>query len=195
MHGHIRDLPHSTSLAISRQHPDIWSPERPPCRIHLVDLVFDDFTLNQQYHLHPLNMASSFFNPKEYYYITTTKYSGYNLVSESDKTPAFLGEFNKTSSENWQLFFQNGIFFIRNYRWGANLQLGLTPDNKGSPQLYTRSGDLGQQWTLRQVGANFVMMNGLLGASANFSFPDGVGRPGMYSNTGGELWNITINER
>jgi hypothetical protein len=30
------------------------------------------------------------------------------------------------SSENWQLFFDSSIYFIRNYDYGADWQLGVT---------------------------------------------------------------------
>jgi hypothetical protein len=40
-----------------------------------------------------------------------------------------------TSSENWQLYYQSDVYFIRNYAAGAQLQLGLTQDANVIPQL------------------------------------------------------------
>jgi hypothetical protein len=47
------------------------------------------------------------------------------------------------SSENWQLFFQDGVYFIRNYDWGADWQLGVNSTDRSVPQMLEAAGLLG----------------------------------------------------
>ena len=150
---------------------------------------------NSQLHRRNRRAEASFFDPKEYYTLNNFRYAGFNLMADSDKVPGILQTAGTSDSENWQFFFQDGQYYIRNYHWGAGMQLGLTPSSKAKPQMYARSGDLGQQWSLRKTGNSFVMVNQLAGPSSNFSTPGNGDPPGMYSGVGGETWNITINER
>ncbi|KAF2203141.1 hypothetical protein GQ43DRAFT_282689 [Delitschia confertaspora ATCC 74209] len=55
-----------------------------------------------------------------------------------------------SSSENWQLFYQSGRYFLHNYDYGPEFQLGVTKDSWTVPRLIPRSGALGQQWNIER---------------------------------------------
>jgi hypothetical protein len=99
------------------------------------------------------------------------------------------------SSENWQLFFQSGRYFIRNYDYGAKWQLGLTDDSRSVPKLYPRSGSTSQQWTISKVDGGWEMVNGLWGKGTVFALPKDWPIPAMRSEAEGSAWNITANPR
>jgi hypothetical protein len=74
------------------------------------------------------------------------------------------------SSENWQLFFDSGIYFIRNYDYGADWQLGVTEDNRSVLRLLNSSGALGMRWNLSQWGdGTWALRNELLGSLPLFA--------------------------
>ena len=94
------------------------------------------------------------FSPKTFY-----KFINPNLPNASLSAGIFQdsqGAINLTasgslSSENWQLFYQAGRYFIRNYDYGAGYQLGLTDSSRSTPKLYPRSGKVEQQWSIISV--------------------------------------------
>lgn len=101
-----------------------------------------------------------------------------------------------SSSENWQFYYQAGVYFIRNYDY-ADYQLGLTADERSVPRLYPRSGALEQQWTLSRTGADgraWRFQNGMLGNGSWLGGSDGPGRPAMSPSATGADWDIVINE-
>ena len=100
-----------------------------------------------------------------------------------------------TSSENWQLFYQSGKYFIRNYDYGAKWQLGLTEGDKSTPKMYPRSGGIAQQWTLNQVDGGWEIGNELLGNGNRLGMPRGWSIPAMRTENDGAVWNITSNPR
>ena len=100
-----------------------------------------------------------------------------------------------SSSENWQLYFQQGRYFIRNYDYGGQWQLGLTEESPVVPKLLKRSGGLGQQWTMeRQDDGTYRFHNGLLGNTSALALAvrDNV-QPGMQSAASGSKWEIIVN--
>ena len=99
------------------------------------------------------------------------------------------------SSENWQLFFQSGRYFIRNYDYGAKWQLGITEESRSIPKLYERSGSVSQQWRLLKVGDGWHLVNELWGEGTVFALPRGWLVPAMRSEMDGATWNITSNPR
>jgi hypothetical protein len=103
--------------------------------------------------------------------------------------------FGAYSSENWQLFFQSGRYFIRNYDYGANWQLGITEESRSIPKLYKRSGSISQQWTINSVAGGWELVNGLWGEGTVFALPKDWLIPAMRSEKDGEAWNITSNPR
>lgn len=118
---------------------------------------------------------------------TGYKHSSYNTVF----TP-----FGSRSSENWQFFQQEGRYFIRNYDYGAELQLGLT-SGSSTPQLLPKSGELGQQWMLTDNGdGSWCLINGLGWNSTLLAVSltaAGVAPRMLSTQDGSERWNITIN--
>ena len=99
-----------------------------------------------------------------------------------------------SSSENWQLYSQSDVYFIRNYDTGSQLQLGLTTDSRVIPQLLSRSGDLGQQWLLspRQDGT-WRVTNALLGNQLALGIAPANTIPGMDTSEDDGHWTIGIN--
>jgi hypothetical protein len=150
---------------------------------------------NSQLHHHRWRVAEGFFDLKNFYLMLNLRLPSNHFRVDSENIAGVIGP-PTSDAENWQFFFQDGFYYIRNYHWGPTLQLGLTTSSKIKPQLYARSADPGQQWVIRQLDTTkFLMVNQLLGPSANFSVPSNEIAPGMYGNIGGEVWNITINER
>lgn len=100
-----------------------------------------------------------------------------------------------SSSENWQLYYQGGRYFIRNYDYGGDWQLGLTTDMRSEPKLIKRSGALGQQWTLAKSsdGKGYVVTNGLLGNGSYLALSGTNLVPAMQPSTTGAVWDIQIN--
>ncbi|CAI6336848.1 unnamed protein product [Periconia digitata] len=91
--------------------------------------------------------------------------SGKSRDANGAITMTGLGHFS--SSENWLLHFQSGRYFIRNFDYGGEFQLGLETKTSTEPKLWPRSGVVGQQWTMKKMegvdGNTFVLTNALLG--------------------------------
>ncbi|QDS74890.1 hypothetical protein FKW77_003680 [Venturia effusa] len=101
-----------------------------------------------------------------------------------------------SSTENWQLFYQSGIYFIRNYQSGADLQLGLTEDDLTTPRLLIPSGDLGQQWTITaRSDTTWRITNGLLSNVSSLGIATGGATvPAMDTDDADGHWQIGINQ-
>jgi hypothetical protein len=97
------------------------------------------------------------------------------------------------SSQNWQLFPQGGRWFIRNYDYGPDYQLGLTTQGGGVPTLLRRSGSLGQQWSITPTDGGYRLTNGLLGNGTALAVPSQVVDIAMQAASVGTIWNITAN--
>ena len=53
------------------------------------------------------------------------------------------------ASQNWQVFYQDNVYFLRSYDYGAQYQLGINLSHSTTePQLLLSSGDLSQQWDM-----------------------------------------------
>ncbi|KAF2476434.1 uncharacterized protein BDR25DRAFT_339442 [Lindgomyces ingoldianus] len=138
------------------------------------------------------------FDPKSYY-------TFHNDVSPNNTLSSGLqqntkGAVNMTiqqvfsSSENWQLYLQQGRYFIRNYDYGGGYQLGLEETSPSVPRLLPRSGALGQQWSLtRQDDGTWKFTNGLLGNNSALALSTGNTVPGMQPSEKGTHWSIEIN--
>lgn len=97
------------------------------------------------------------------------------------------------SSENWQLFFQSGIYFIRNFDYNI-MQLGLSASDSSVPHLMYPAGDLGQQWTISQwPDGNWKIQNEMLGSLPILGLSPGNTIPAMDPSGTGSHWNISIN--
>ncbi|KAF2795604.1 hypothetical protein K505DRAFT_323970 [Melanomma pulvis-pyrius CBS 109.77] len=156
-------------------------------------------------------MALTPFSPSSYYRFSNANFpnTGISTGYKYENTPPHVGltHYGSRSSENWQVYRQHTpsgrtIYFLRNYDYGAALQLGVTPEHRAVPQLLPRSGALGQQWSL-ELGADgkWVLTNELLG-NASFLGVSGGGDSGRYtryvpsmnpSPDGTEHWTVLIN--
>lgn len=143
---------------------------------------------------------SSPFNVKNYYRFFNSIYPNHTIsagVYYKVYAPINMTiQETYTSTENWQLFYQAGIFFIRNYQSGADLQLGLTADDLTTPRLLRTSGALGQQWkiTLRS-DSTYRITNGLVSNASSLGIaPAGATVPAMDSDDNNGHWNISINQ-
>jgi hypothetical protein len=141
---------------------------------------------------------SSPFNSKNYYRFFNSVYPNHT-ISEG-LIYSVNGSVNMTisetfsSTENWQLFYQSGLYFIRNYQSGSALQLGLTADDLSVPRLLNSSGDLGQQWKLNQFSdGTYRITNGLLSNSSSLGIGPGDTVPAMDTSDGDGHWDISIN--
>lgn len=101
-----------------------------------------------------------------------------------------------SSTENWQLFYQSGVYFIRNYQSGADLQLGLTENDLTTPRLLLSSGALGQQWQITARSDNtWRITNGLVSNLSSLGIaPGGATVPAMDTDDTDGHWRIGINQ-
>jgi hypothetical protein len=141
---------------------------------------------------------TSSFDSKMFYTLNNLALPGYTLnAGWTDGNPQALVNVTKYrdySSENWQLFYQSGRYFIRNYDYGAGWQLGLADGDKNAPKMYARSGSVAQQWTVKQVDGGWEIGNELLGSNSVLGMPKGWSLPAMRTGEkDGAVWNITSN--
>jgi hypothetical protein len=141
---------------------------------------------------------ASSFDPKMFYTLNNLVLPGYTLnagwTGGNPQALINVTKYRDYSSENWQLFYQSGRYFIRNYDYGAGWQLGLTDGDKNAPKMYARSGSVAQQWTLKQVDGGWEMGNELLGSDSVLGMPRGWSLPAMRTiEKDGAVWNITSN--
>ncbi|KAL6705845.1 hypothetical protein ACN47E_006305 [Coniothyrium glycines] len=138
----------------------------------------------------------SLFDSKTWYVFNSTNLPGTTLsagIFQDSNGAINMTEYGSLSSENWQLFYQQGVYFIRNYDYGAKYQLGITTNSMSVPKLYARSGALGQQWNIVQTEGGYRLVNGLWGNGSWLSLPSGWLMPAMASEKGGEAWIIRRN--
>ena len=103
---------------------------------------------------------------------------------------------SNVSSNNWQIFYQDPVYLIRNYDYGAKYQLGIAEDSPSSPALLLASGDLTQQWnmTLWDDGT-FRLANMWLGNAQILGIggQDNIPVPVMTAAQNGSHWSFSIN--
>jgi hypothetical protein len=141
--------------------------------------------------------AMSEFDPRAFYRFANDAYRDNTLscgIYQDSNGAINMTTFGSLSSENWQIYYQQGRYFIRNYDYGADWQLGLSGISRSVPRLMRRSGSLGQQWTLtRRDDGTWALSNGLLGNGSWLSLVAGNTVPGMQPSSTGASWDITIN--
>lgn len=109
-------------------------------------------------------------------------------------TEASMTTLGSLSSENWQIFYSSGVYFIRNYDDGAGLQLGLTTTNGVVPEFLNSSGDLGQQWDFTQRSdGTWRITNILTGNGTVLGLVDSQTTPAMNTDDDNGHWDVTIN--
>ncbi|KAK0514389.1 hypothetical protein JMJ35_003006 [Cladonia borealis] len=98
-------------------------------------------------------MSSPLIQSNAYYYVSSDYYGPSVRLGEGDPNyPDAPGILSLTqegiSSKNWQIFYQDSIYLIRNYNYGAKYQLGIAEDSPTPPALLPASGNLTQQWNM-----------------------------------------------
>jgi len=114
-------------------------------------------------------------------------------VGEQESTLMMIPA-GSNSKENWQIYYQGGRYFFRNYEYGGSMQLGLNKDSK-NPALIARDGSLEQQWTLATTPDKkwYTVTNELLGNESYLALTGDYTWPVMQHSTKGALWTIEIN--
>lgn len=146
-------------------------------------------------------MSTSFFDPSQWYRLSNDRTGvnrtlslGYYPDSATPGAPGMTVA-GSYSSENWQLFFQSGLYFIRNYDWGADWQLGVTANELSIPTMLQAGGLLGMQWNVTEWSdGTFKLTNMLLGSNTPvFGVGAGSTIPTMNENEQGAHWAMDIN--
>lgn len=150
-------------------------------------------------------MASSLFPWHGYYRVISDRHGpGSDLQASpddgTDGAPIAIF-FDKTSNstENWQIFYQEPIYLIRNYNYGARYQLGITEESQVQPALLPTSGNLTQQWNITQWGdggKTYRLTNMWLGSEQMLSVVDGhdgTPIPVMTTAQSGSHWTFVPN--
>jgi hypothetical protein len=106
-----------------------------------------------------------------------------------------LDDIRSYSSENWQLFYNDGIYFIRNYDYSAAYQLGVEPRSSTTRMLLRGPGPE-MQWNITRSGDGWLLKNMLLGDNYMLGV-DGGGTtpiiPVMSTEKTRAVWTITVN--
>lgn len=146
-------------------------------------------------------MSSQLIQSNAYYYVSSDLYGssvvlGDGLGADSPSTLFLRSGIGIFSSDNWQIFYQDPIFLIRNYDYGAGYQLGIAEDSPTLPALLPTSGELTQQWsmTLWDDGT-YRLANMWLGSvqMLGVSAEDNETIPVMNAAQNGSHWSFAIN--
>ncbi|KAJ5619689.1 hypothetical protein N7510_003673 [Penicillium lagena] len=140
------------------------------------------------------------FDPTYYYRFSNTALGpnttlAVGLPSEPPKVPG-LDPIRTFTSENWQIFFDQGVYFIRNWDYNATYQLGLTSERPVTPQLLATGPDFGMQWNLTMGESGWIMRNMLLGPVDMLGVDMSAlshTAPVMNTDLTGAEWSIDIN--
>ena len=139
-------------------------------------------------------MSSPLIESTSYYCVSSDHY-GPSVLLSNGMVGLFLTSCS-ISSNNWQIFYQNPIYLIRNLDLGAKYQLGIAEDSPTQPELLLASGDLTQQWnmTLWDDGT-FRLANMWLGSAQilGISSRDNVPVPAMTAAQNGSHWSFSVN--
>lgn len=116
-------------------------------------------------------------------------------ANDPTNTPSLVA-IRSFTSENWQIFHDEGVYFIRNWDYGATYQLGLTPDERATPQLLATGDNVGMRWNLTMGDDGWVMYNMLLGTDNMLGVDmSALNHTMLVMNTDptGAQWSIDIN--
>lgn len=141
--------------------------------------------------------TASDIDPNSFYTLRNELSPGNTLSSgsyrDANGTVNMTVAFAYSSSENWQFYYQKGRYFIRNYDYGSDWQLGLSEESRSVPTLMKRSGSLSQQWTLTREDGKTTLTNGLLGNGSWLALAEKNTVPGMQPSKTGAMWDIVLN--
>lgn len=98
-----------------------------------------------------------------------------------------------SSSENWQFYFQDGRYFLRNYDYRNEWQLGFN-GSRPTPQLMPIAEDAAQQWLLeKREDETFIIKNEGMGENMIFGLAIQNPIPQMTTNSDLAAWLIDPN--
>ena len=97
-------------------------------------------------------MSSQLIQSNTYYGVSSDHYGPNFSLSDGIHDDALSLTNSRFSSNNWQFFYQDPVYLIRNYDYGAKLQLGIAEDSPTLPALLIASGNLTQQWNMTLWG-------------------------------------------
>ena len=141
------------------------------------------------------------FNPT-YYYRLSNSITGANLtlslgnVTSQGSLPSSpqMGPIQTYSTENWQLFHDSGLYFIRSYAYGSSYQLGVNSSNVAVPQMLPTGPGLGMQWNLTKgLWSTYVFTNMLVGQGNTLDLTTDNKSIIMNTDGTGSGWVIDIN--
>jgi len=115
-------------------------------------------------------MATSLFDSQAYYTFSNTQLSDSTISCGENfdtKGAIKMTQQGSLSSENWQLWYQEGRYFVRNHDYGANWQLGVSQSSLYVPLLLPASGDLTQQWEVTSLPGGALVLTSLAFAKSN----------------------------
>ncbi|EYE91860.1 uncharacterized protein EURHEDRAFT_380784 [Aspergillus ruber CBS 135680] len=96
-------------------------------------------------------MPSSQFDPKRYYRISNTVNNStlaLGVNATEPPPPLSITSIGKYRSENWQIFYDKGVYFIRNLDYESRYQLGLNASDQSTPSMMETGSGLGMQWNI-----------------------------------------------
>jgi hypothetical protein len=143
------------------------------------------------------------FDPRMFYTLQLASTPTYTLNTRAFQGTSHAPEFmlqRTQASENWQLFYQSGHYFIRNFDFGPQWQLGFAEGESSprTPLLLPQSGGIAQQWTLNKVDGGWEIANELAGNGSRYAL-EGTGKVPSMLQTGYEksdaIWSIVANPR
>ena len=143
-------------------------------------------------------MSSPLIENNAYYGLSSDYYGPSFLLGDgiNPDTPGTLSLTQTSfSSNNWQIFYQDPIYLIRNYDYGAKYQLGIAEDSPTLPALLLASGDLTQQWNMTLWDdATFRLANMWLGNEQVLGIggKDDTPIPVMTAAQNGSHWSFGI---
>ena len=143
-------------------------------------------------------MSSSLIEDNAYYGLSSDRYGASYLLGDGINPNApgtlFLSQ-TSFSSNNWQIFYQDPIYLIRNYDYGARYQLGIAEESPSLPALLPVSGDLTQQWNLMLWDdGTFRIVNMWLGNTLLLGIggKNNIPIPMMTAAQNGTHWSFSI---
>lgn len=143
-------------------------------------------------------MSSSLIESNAYYGLSSNLYGPSFLLGDgiNPNAPGTLSLTQSSfSSNNWQFFYQDPVYLIRNYDYGARYQLGIAEESPTLPALLLASGDLTQQWNLTLWDdGTFRLANMWLGSTQILGAggKDDIPIPVMTAAQNGSHWYFEI---
>ncbi|KAH7127056.1 hypothetical protein B0J11DRAFT_527094 [Dendryphion nanum] len=166
----------------------IWWTHLTPVTIALA--INRNLTMNHQL---SRRQSESPFSPRSYYRLINDNAPKLTLSTGAGWSTVNLTTLGGFSSENWQIYHQQGRYFIRNYDSLLKSQFGLDSTSSSSPKLLKTSGVRGQQWVLTKADGGWTITNVLRGENVYLAMSSGGNYTQMQTNKQGAIWQFELN--